>query len=175
MSAVPTPTTTPRAEKDSWATPRDLFDRLSATHGPFDIDAAADATNHLCAAWFGPGNIYAEDALTTHWGMEECDDEDRVPLRVWVNPPYSRGMVGRFVAKAVEEARAGRAVTTLLIPAWTDQPWWAEVVWDAARGRFRPGVEVEFLRGRVRFVRPDGTRAGSPTFPSVVVTIGGVG
>lgn len=168
MSAVPTATTTPPAESDSWRTPRELFERLAALHGPFDIDAAADIDNHLCDVWFGPGSRFNEDALAVPWGSD-------APYRVYCNPPYSRGMVGRFVAKAVAEARAGRSVTTLLIPAWTDSEWWERFVWDAARGRFRPGAEVQFLRGRVRFFRPDGTRAGSPTFASVVVTIGGVG
>jgi hypothetical protein len=65
------------------------------------------------------------------------------------------------------------ARTTFLVPAFTDLPWWHDLVWDAEHSRFRPGVAVEFFRRRVRFLRPDGTLAGTPHFPSVAVTFGG--
>jgi DNA (cytosine-5)-methyltransferase 1 len=170
MSAVPIDSTTPDVESNLWRTPPALFARLDAAHGPFVLDAAADAANHLCPHWLGPGGL-AEDALRAAWVVGH--GVGGPPLRAWCNPPYSRGMVGAFVRKATHEAAIGHARTTLLIPAWTDQPWWHLHLWDGQRGAFRPGVHVEFLLGRVRFLRPDGGKASSPTFPSIVVTIGG--
>ncbi len=158
--------TTPTEDKDRWRTPPPLFADLSERYGPFTLDVAADARNHLCDRWYGPGGL-AEDALAVSW--RQVGD----PVRAWCNPPYSRGMVDRFMRKAVEEAWRGHARTTCLVPACTDLPWWHELVWDSERHRFRPGVEVEFFRRRVRFLRPDGTVAGSPNFPSVAVTFGG--
>ena len=161
MSAVPTTSTVPIEDRNLWSTPPDLFARL---------DAAANADNHRCPLWLGPGGL-AEDALTVPWDLAR-QPGDELP-RVWCNPPYSRGMVPAFIQKAADEARLGRARASLLVPAWTDCPWWHELVWDPWRGRFHPGVEVEFLRGRVRFIRRDGQRGDSPTFSSMVVTFGG--
>ncbi len=152
---------TPTSEKDFWRTPSGLFAYCNARWGPYTLDAAADETNHLCRYWFGPGGV-VEDALAPDvvWGA-----------RNWCNPPYSRGMVRAFMRKAVEQAENVGALTTLLVPATTDAPWWHDWVWGIEGTR--AGVEVEFLRGRVRFNRPDGTPAGTPTFASVLVTFCG--
>ena len=158
--------TTPTEDKDCWRTPPQVFAALNARYGPFTLDVAADARNHLCARWYGPGGL-AEDALAVSW------QQAGGPVRAWCNPSYSRGMIDRFMRKAVDEAGRGHARTTFLVPANTDLPWWHELVWDNERHRFRPGIEVEFFRRRVRFLRPDGTLAGSPNFPSVAVTFGG--
>lgn len=166
-----TPTTTEESERDCWRTPPDLFARLDKEYGQFDIDAAATATSALCSIWLGPGSDHAEDALAGAWTWGRLTDwryldTGRV-LRVFLNPPYSRCKA--FVEKAAWEAQCGHARTTLLLPATTDVQWWHRLVWDNAARRFRPGVEVEFLK-RVKFLRPDGSSAGGPTFGSVVVT-----
>lgn len=169
MSAIVT-SSTPPEERDFWRTPPALFARLDATYGPFALDAAANAANHLCPRWFGPGGR-DPDALRATWANP--DGVGGRPLRAFCNPPYARGMIDAFARKAAREARLGHARTTLLVLLSADQAWWHDLVWDADRGRFRPGVEVEFPRGRVRFLRPDGRPAGQPTFPSVIVTFGG--
>lgn len=159
-----TPTTTEETEKDRWRTPPDLFLRLSATYGPFDVDAAAEEHNALCALWLGEGSVIADDALGE--GVRWVNGTPQL-TRAFCNPPYSRAR--EFVAKANEQARLGIARTTLLLPATTDVWWWHAHVWSSEHRRFRPGVEVEFLK-RVKFLRPDGSAAGGPTFGSVVVT-----
>ncbi|MGN6564389.1 MAG: DNA N-6-adenine-methyltransferase, partial [Thermomicrobiales bacterium] len=116
----------------------------------------------------------AVDALApdTHWQVPYGIGGR--PPRVWCNPPYSRGMVAQFVCKAANETRQGFVRSaTLLLPATTDVRWWHRFVWDGERGRFHRGVEVEFLTPRVRFLRPDGSVAGTPNFGSVVVTFYG--
>lgn len=154
-------TLTPREQKDLWRTPPDFFARAARRYGPFDLDVAATLDNRLCAAWFGPGSPLAEDALGTSWALAEDG-----PTRAWCNPPYTRNAA--FVAKAAGEAQAGRAQTTLLLPSTTDVRWWHRHVWQETGPR--PGVLVEFLSPRVRFLRPDGTPSGSPNFGSVLVT-----
>lgn len=164
-----TGTTTPTDEKDLWSTPPEVFAALDARYGPFTLDAAANETNHKTQLWLGPGG-WAEDALRERWANPF---EGNGRTRVWCNPPYSRGMVEAFVAKAAGEVRAGRCSATLLIPATTEVVWWHRHVWDAARGRFRPGVEVEFWPRRIQFIRPDGTKGGNPPGGSVIVTFYG--
>lgn len=130
------------------------------------LDVAAHADNHLCARWYGPGGI-AEDALAVSWRQEGG------PVRAFCNPPYSRGIVDRFMRKAAAEARLGHAATTFLVFTWTDRPWWHELIWDRGGRCFRPNVIVDFPEGRTRFLRPDGTPAGSPWDPSAIITFVG--
>ena len=135
---------------DEWATPDALFDQL---HAEFDfvLDAAASAENAKCRVWYG-GCL---DALTLDsWASSPC--------AVWLNPPYSR--CREFIAKAAEEARKGLTVVSL-VPSRTDTRWWHEHVWDASTNRPRAGVEVRFIKGRLRF----GTAKASAPFPSAVV------
>lgn len=81
---------------------------------------------------------------------------------VWLNPPYS--MLRQFVAKAAEERRKG-ATTVMLIPARTDTRAFHDHIWDLSSNSPRPGIEVRFLKGRIRFVGAD----NSAPFPSMVV------
>lgn len=142
---------------DEWRTPQDLFRRLDAQYGPFTLDAAANATNHLCPRWYGPGSPTSEDALAVPWVG-----------RAYCNPPYSRGHIALFLAKAHEEV--GRCRTTLLLPVDTSTNWWHDLVYYRSERPY-DGVRVEFLRRRVRFLLPSGQLAGHPPFPSMVVTI----
>lgn len=52
--------------KDSWETPDALFNTYDSLFH-FVLDAAADASNHKCVSWFGPGGV-SEDALGADWG-----------------------------------------------------------------------------------------------------------
>lgn len=133
------------SKRADWETPDELFWRLAKQWGPFSVDAAATKDNALCKAFFSPEN----DGLSQSWGPPGT--------RVWVNPPYGRGTVGKWVQKAFEESRKGVRVV-MLLPARTDQGWFHDVVLPFA-------FKVEYLRGRVRF---RGASSGAP-FPSMVV------
>lgn len=49
----------------------------------------------------------------------------------------------------------------LLIPAWTDTSYFHEYILGKA--------DIRFLRGRVRFLREDGSRGDAAPFPSMIV------
>jgi len=153
-------------DSDCWATPDEVFEELNERYGPFTLDAAANEANHKCDLWLGPGNKYGEDCLVCSWGEYDVS----IP-RVWMNPPYSNP--APFVAKAWWEAHVGHCMVTMLLPGTTEVGWWKDYVYAVERRRFRPGVEVEFWPSRIRHIRPDGTRGGSPKFGSVVVTFYG--
>ena len=141
---------------DEWLTPQATFDPLNAEFG-FDIDAAATADNSWVEGeYFGPDHRRPglRDALVVAWHL--------FSRTVWLNPPYSQCRA--FIAKAAEEARNGCTVVCL-VPARTDTRWWHEHVWDCGRDALRPGVEVRFIKGRLKF---GGAKNGAP-FPSVVV------
>lgn len=141
---------------DEWSTPQTLFDALDREFS-FYFDAAATAENSKCqGCYFGPDNQAYPDALAVDWAgwlPGAC---------VWLNPPYSK--CREFIAKAAEEARKGCTVVCL-VPSRTDTRWWHEHVWCAEKHQPRQGVQVRFIKGRLKF---GGATAGAP-FPSVVI------
>ena len=146
-----------RAGSVEWYTPSDVFERISASYGPFDLDPCADPRSPIWplvpAHWTA-----ADDGLVQPWYG-----------RVFCNPPYGDAIPLWF-------ARASRAVSTgeaalvaLLVPARTDTTWWHDAT--------AAGARAELWRGRIRFLRPvtepDGTtvlrRGAGAAFPSAVV------
>ncbi len=130
---------------DQWATPQAFFDELDAEFG-FTLDACASEWNHKVDNYFDE----AENSLIQDWtGV------------VWMNPPYGR-TIKDWMRKAYESAEGG-ATVVCLVPARTDTAWW----WDyAMKG------EVRFIRGRIKFVSPNGEGDAAP-FPSAVVIFRG--
>lgn len=134
---------------DEWSTPQALFDALNAEFD-FDLDAAATAENCKVPLFLDT----AIDGLCAHW--HDCGQI------VFLNPPYSR--CREFIDKAHLEATCGCTVVCL-VPARTDTRWWHEHVWDDEQHRPRAGVEVRFIKGRLKF----GDQKNSAPFPSAIV------
>lgn len=130
----------PIAKRDDWETPWPLFSRYHEIHA-FTVDACALPHNAKCPRFYSP----EQNGLTQDWSNE----------RVWLNPPYGRA-IAPWMQKAHEEASRNGALVVGLIPARTDSGWWHDFVMRA---------DVEFLRGRVKFV---GARYNAP-FPCAVV------
>jgi phage N-6-adenine-methyltransferase len=137
---------------DEWSTPADFYAELDREFR-FNTDAACTPANGLAAY-----QIYS--ALDTDWS----DDGDYSNVRVFVNPPYSR--CAEFVAKAATEAQKG-CVVVLLIPSRTDTRYWHAHIWDRETHRPKPGVEVRFIKGRLKF----GAGKNSAPFPSAVIVM----
>jgi phage N-6-adenine-methyltransferase len=141
--------------KDNWRTPIGLYQQLKAEFD-FVCDAAADESNHLCDAWYGPGSIIGECAIGVEKWAPCC----------WLNPPYSQ--VKHFIQKAADQRLLG--VTTVpLIPSRTDTKWWHSYIWDAELNQCRPGISIRFIKGRLKF---SGSTNSAP-FPSVIVVFSG--
>jgi phage N-6-adenine-methyltransferase len=143
---------------DEWSTPDTLFAVLNAEFA-FALDAAATTDNRKVQNYFGLDHQVPEyrNALVLAWNRGGP---------VWLNPPYSKCRA--FIKKASEEAARG-ATVVCLVPSRTDTRWWHEYIWDRSRHQPRPGVEVRFLKGRLKFA---GAAAGAP-FPSVVIVFRG--
>jgi len=166
----------PRAMREEWGTPASVFDPLHAEFG-FTLDAAALPENAKCAAYFTP----SDDGLSEPWNVTHergCAEvreyyAENLPERgvhcicersrevVWLNPPYGYLNLARWMAKAHRESQRG-ATVVCLVPAHTGQPWWHEWVIGKAS-------EIRWIRGKVRFLRPDGSRGSAAPFPSCVV------
>jgi hypothetical protein len=108
-------------------TPRWILDAL----GTFDLDP--------CAATVRPWDIArrniveAENGLTADWAEDE----------VFLNPPFDRYQVGRWVQKLADHGNG-----IVLLHARTETDWFAPV-WAADL--------IVFLGKRVTFCKPDGT------------------
>lgn len=122
---------------DDRGTDPEFFAGLSERFGGFTLDVAAAEHNAKCADYYDE----ATNGLERPWIG-----------RAWCNPPYSN--IGDWVAKAWREFSANPDLESIvmLLPAnRTEQRWWQDQV-EPFRGR---GVlNVEFLPGRLRFVKP---------------------
>jgi phage N-6-adenine-methyltransferase len=132
----------PPSKTVEWATPADVFARISDEFGPFDLDAAASPENAKCARYY----TKADSGLDQPWTG-----------RVWVNPPYGRE-ISLWIEKARRASHQG-ATVVLLLPARTDTKWFHGDVLGCRR------AEVRFLKGRIKF---GGATAGAP-FPTMLV------
>jgi phage N-6-adenine-methyltransferase len=147
--------------KDDWATPPALFTALHQEFG-FRLDAAANAINHRCSEWFGPDHPDNSRRNALYSGLSWGDGP------VWINPPYSRGLQGKFIERAAREAIEGCRVV-MLLPARTDTRAFHDHIWNRVRHEPMSWVrEVRFIKGRLRFV---GAPASAP-FPSMIVVFG---
>lgn len=121
-----------------------FFAKVSERFGGFTLDAAAAEHNAKCEDYY----TRDDDGLLQEWTG-----------RVWCNPPYSN--LRAWVEKAWHEWSRGRVMgggprlIVMLVPAnRTEQGWWQDLV-EPYRGK--GSLDVEFLRGRMRFHRPDWT------------------
>ena len=130
---------------DDRGTDPEFFAQMVERFGPFDLDAAAAPHNAKCERYY----TINDDALEQPWRG-----------KVWCNPPYSN--LAGWVDKARMEFYCGRtSLVVMLLPAnRTEQAWWQEHVEPFRDGRDPSGPRVEFLRGRLRFVKPGAESIG---------------
>ena len=83
----------------------------------------------------------------------------------YVNPPYARGHLPKWVKKCSEQAMRGCRVA-LLIPSYTDTKYWHRYIWDRKEHRPKENVELRFFRGRVNF---KGYERSTASFPNVLI------
>lgn len=119
---------------------------------PFTLDVAAAMHNSKAPVFY----TREADGLTRPWWGN-----------VWCNPPYSD--IGAWVSKAWsewhrEDQFKPRRITMLLPANRTEQKWWQEHVEPF---RDKGELTVEFLPGRMRFIRPNaviGPKGDRPPF-----------
>lgn len=140
-------------EVDDRGTDPAFIARLEERFGAFTLDVAAADHNAKAPTYY----TRDDDGLSRAWTG-----------RVWCNPPYSD--CGAWVDKAWAEWHARRRFDTngyptgldlelivMLLPAnRVEQKWWQKHV-EPCRDRPGSSLRVEFLPGRMRFIRPDWT------------------
>lgn len=128
---------------DEWYTPKEIIQAL----GTFDLDPCAP----IQPLWPTAKVMYNknDDGLKKEWFG-----------RVWLNPPYSRPLIERFIKKMAEH---GNGIALLYNRC--DNKMFQDIIFEKA-------TAMMFLRERIRFYRPDGTRGDSPGCGSILVAFG---
>lgn len=116
------------------------FAELDERLGPFTVDVAASALNAKCAKFYDRET----DGLAQSWAGET----------VWCNPPYSE--IAPWIRKAWAEHVDATRIVMLLPSTRTEQQWWQLMV-EPFRDRPGSPLTVEFLPGRMHFLRPGQT------------------
>jgi len=119
------------AASDEFYTPRWLLDALPQ---PIDLDPCSPPHRPVRAARHVVG-VEGGNGLAVPWSGV-----------VFMNPPYSRGNLPRWTAKAAAEVRAGRAQLVIgLVPARPESVYWHANIWQG------PAPIVGFIHGRITF------------------------
>jgi len=117
-----------------WATPdwllKDITDEFGPVYDPCPLGSREDG---LYGEWKSP---------------------------TFLNPPYSRGQLGKWVKRAYQEGLRGNTVICLL-PVWSHNDWWHEYVTQAK--------EVRWIRHKIKF---KGAKYNAP-FSSCLVIFDG--
>lgn len=132
----------PKPDVDDRATVPEVFDPLNERYR-FTIDVAAAEHNTKCVRFYDE----EQDGLAQPWAEEA----------VWCNPPYSD--IRPWVEKAWLEHADARVIVMLVPANRTEQSWWQDLV-EPFRDRPGMGLTVEFIRGRIRFLKPGQTAVG---------------
>ena len=130
------------AKTEIWLTPPEIVRAL----GHFDLDPCSEEV----MPWKIADHKFTEkdDALSQQWFG-----------RVFMNPPYGPKL-GKFLGKLSEY---GNGIA--LVFARTETRAFFDHVWPKADA-------IMFLKGRVKFYRPDGTQGQSSGSPSCLIAYG---
>lgn len=148
------------AKTTTWLTPPPIIAALGGAES-FDLDPCAFPGWATARA----GYVLGADDLRASAGGPRLEIADGLGAdwfgRVWLNPPYTSGEIGDWLAKLAEHG-SGAA----LIFARTETEAFQSQVFERASG-------LLWLAGRLHFHHPDGTRAkANAGAPSVLVAYG---
>jgi ParB family chromosome partitioning protein len=118
---------------NEWFTPPEYIEAARLVLGEIDLDPAS---HPVAQKTLKAGRIFTreDDGLEQEWHG-----------RIWLNPPYARDEIGRFVDKLILEIDRGNTTAAIMLTHnYTDTLWFQE----AARA-----VDLLcFTRGRIKFV-----------------------
>lgn len=126
-----------------WRTPPDVFAALNAEFD-FTLDPCWDGAPGLLTNGRGwRDSNTPDDGLEMSWAGH----------RVFCNPPYRRGSIERWLARAREAQLA-----VYLLPSRTGAAWWHDYALQAD--------EIRFIRGRLRF---GGSTINAPEWSIILI------
>lgn len=140
-----------KKDRDSRFTPPDFMANIYSAFGEIDLDP--------CANRLSP--VTAKRRILPDEGGDGLVDDWSGRL-AFCNPPFSEQL--RWLRRALDQWRSGNVATVLcLVPCRTDSLFFHETLSVVA--------DIYLLRGRVKFLSPDG-RAQSTPFSLMLVMLG---
>lgn len=131
---------------NEWYTPIDLFKKLDDEFN-FNLDPCCTKESAKCKNFY----TIEDSGLIQDWKGKT----------VFVNPPYGRA-IKFWIEKCYKESLKKDTIIVALIPARTDTSYWHDFIFNKA-------IDIRFLRGRIKFGKPDNTKSDSAPFPSAVI------
>ena len=137
---------------DEWYTPPWIFEALGVE---FSLDVASPGSTAV--PWI-PTKAHIMGGSLEHDWRDLASDHGGGSL--WMNPPFgARNGIRPWLEKL---ARYGDGLA--LVPNRTGADWWQDFA-QRADG-------LLFIRGKVKFLRPDGTEGESPGYGNVLMAFG---
>lgn len=120
---------------NEWYTPIEYIELAKQVMGGIDLDPASnDKANEVIGA-------------TQYYTVEDNGLDHDWYGNIWLNPPYSSDLIGKFVNKLIEELwRIDNAI--VLVNNATETEWFNSLVQESS--------VICFTKGRVKFWAPDG-------------------
>lgn len=135
---------------NEWYTPEEYIKAACKVMGHIDIDPASSLiANKVVKA-------------DTYYTAEENGLEKTWSGNIWLNPPYSSDLIGKFADKLLTE-RGNYNQAIVLVNNATETKWFNKIVSISSA--------VCFPKGRVKFYTPDG-RTGKPLQGQAILYIG---
>ncbi len=152
-TVTPAPHVTHNSGNNEWYTPSEYIVKARAVLGDIDLDPASSAiANETVQAT--RYHTIADDGLCQPWRG-----------RVWMNPPYSGDLIGKFAAKLAAHVRAGEVTAAIvLVNNATETAWFGELVSVAQA--------LVFPKSRIRYLKPDGEPMATGLQGQAVIYIG---
>lgn len=135
-----------------WYTPSEYIEAARVVMGGIDTDPASSdiAQERVQATQY---YTVDDDGLSVDWAG-----------RVWMNPPYTAGLVDKFADKLLEHYNAGDVSQAIvLVNNATDTRWWQRLAANACC--------VCFPAGRIKFLDQDG-KPGAPLQGQSILYLG---
>jgi DNA N-6-adenine-methyltransferase (Dam) len=130
----------PKAEfsgENEWYTPAEYIEYAREALGCIDLDPASSD--------MAQSTVKAQRCYTVH--------DDGLGLewhgRVWLNPPYSRELIGKFIDKLVDEYTVGRTESAILLTHNSTDTAWFRTAQETCSA-------ICFTDSRIRFYNADG-------------------
>lgn len=123
--------------ENEWYTPADHIEIARQVLGEIDLDPASNAeANKIVKAkkYFSE----EDDGLSKEWSG-----------RVWLNPPYSRDLMGPFVNKLIESYKSGSVPSAIMVSHNNTDTAWFHSLSEVASAVCFPRQRIKFYRNQI--------------------------